>query len=292
MPDITIRVRNRIAEAVGSPEIICGNDGYNLLFDLDEEWSAQEIKTARIAWTDTFSGQPRHTDVPFILGFAAIPAIADAYEVRIGLYSGNIMTTTPATVPCVRCITDGETYHEDPEPDTYAALLELLRRITQGGVTVGDTTVLLDGIDQQAVGLPEFPDTTTVDLLEEPYLSSLVNGYCDDNTGAVVTPYSTRVCCTEFVEIPEGAMRFKVDATISGTAGRAYEYVYDENGAYLKSVTSGTDPLTGDKYWTHQASGAVREVPSSGKKMRVLCRTSGGGDISPSDVGLFKVTFW
>lgn len=155
----------------------------------------------------------------------------------------------------------------------------------------GDATFYVDGLDMSIIGIPEFY-SVVVDLLTEPYLSSLVNGYCNDNTGAVVTPYSTRVCCTEFVDIPEGSSRFKVDTTISGTAGRAYEYFYDENGAYLKSVTSGTDPLTGDKYWTHQASGAVREVPSSGKKMRVLCRTSGGGDISPSDVGLFKVMFW
>lgn len=144
MADITIRVRNRIAEAVGSPEIICGNDGYNAIFDLDEEWSAQEIKTVRVTWTDTFSGNPRHIDVPFFMGFAAIPAIADAYEVQIGVYTGN-MTTTPARVPCVRCITDGGTYHEDPEPETYAALLQLLRDITQGGVTVGDATVVLEG---------------------------------------------------------------------------------------------------------------------------------------------------
>ena len=291
MPDITIRVRGKIAQAVGSPTIICGNTGYNVIFDLDSEWDDYDIKTMRVAWTDTFSGQPRHTDVPFILGFAAIPAIADAYEVSIGLYAGNIKTTTPATVPCERCITDGGTYHEDPDPETYAALLELLGRITQGGVTVGDTTVLLDGVDRQAVGQPTFPDVTTIDLLTEPYASSLVNGYCDDDTGAVVTPYSTRVCCTEFVEIPEGATRFKVDATISGTAARAYEYIYDANGDYLKSVTRGSDPLTGAAYWTHQASGTMRAVPSSGKKMRVLCRTSGGGNISPSDVGLFKIMF-
>lgn len=155
MPDITIRVRNRIAEAVGSPEIICGNDGYNAVFDLDEEWAAQEIKTMRVTWTDTFSGNPRHIDVPFSMGFAAIPAIADAYEVQIGIYTGNIMTTTPARIPCVRCITDSGTYHEDPQPETYAALLQLLRDITQGGVTVGDATVVLDGTAAAKVGNAE-----------------------------------------------------------------------------------------------------------------------------------------
>lgn len=290
MPGITIRVRNRIAETVGSPEIICGNDGYNLLFDLDDEWSAQEIKTARIAWTDTFSGQPRHTDVPFILGFAAIPAIADAYEVRIGLYSGNIMTTTPATVPCVRCITDGETYHEDPEPDTYAALIELLKRITQGGVTVGDTTVLLDGIDQQAVGLPEFPDITTMDLLEEPYLSTVQNGSLADNTGQPKSR-TDRAACYSYIDIPDGSARFKVDIAISGTAGKYFVDLYDENENYLYSATSSTDPLSGVSYYSFTDSGTFRSVHSDAKKIRTGVRNASNSNFSASSITEFKITF-
>lgn len=155
----------------------------------------------------------------------------------------------------------------------------------------GDSTSILDGFNLGIVGAADY-DAVVVDLLQEPYLSSLVNGYCNDDTGVVVTPYNTRVCCTEFVEIPDDVTRFSVDVNISGSPARAYEYIYDENGAYLKSVTSGTDPLTGAAHWTHQASGAIREVPLAGKKMRILCRTSSGGNISPSDVGLFKVTFW
>lgn len=52
----------------------------------------------------------------------------------------------------MRCITDGGTYHEDPEPETYAALLQLLGDITQGGVTVGDATVVLEGAAIARVG--------------------------------------------------------------------------------------------------------------------------------------------
>lgn len=290
MPDITIRVRNRIAETVGSPEIICGNDGYNLLFDLDEEWSAQEIKTARIAWTDTFSGQPRHTDVPFILGFAAIPAIADAYEVRIGLYSGNIMTTTPATVPCVRCITDGETYHEDPEPDTYAALLELLGRISQGGVTVGDTTVLLDGMRDSVVGLPEY-DVDTVDLLAEPYLSSLENALVRNADGEVEAA-TNRICCTDFVVFPDDRTTFAVSSTISGTDAQHVVYLYDSDGNYLETATTATDPLTGKRYNQYTENGTLRTIPTNAAKMRVVTRLSTNNDIAISSLSAFNVTFY
>ncbi len=289
MPDITIRVRNRIAETVGSPEIICGNVGYNLLFDLDEEWSAQEIKTARIAWTDTFSGQPRHTDVPFILGFAAIPAIADAYEIRIGLYSGNIMTTTPATVPCVRCITDGETYHEDPKPDTYAALLELLGRISQGGVTVGDTTVLLEGMRDSVVGVP-VADTDTVDLLTEPYASSLQNAAA--NTSGGLTPQTNRICCTEFVDFPADKSYFSAVSTISGTAAQVCVWLFDANGVYLDDATNVTDALTGKRYNQYTENGVLRTIPTNAAKMRVVTRLSTNDDIAISSLSAFNVSFY
>lgn len=149
MPDITIRVREKIAQTVGSPSIVCGNTGYHAIFDLDAEWDEYELITMRVAWTDTFSGQPRHTDVPYIrsIGFAEIPAITDAYEVQLGVYAGDIRTSTPARIPCERCITDGGTYHEDPEPQTYAALLELLARVGGEGTTAGDATLVLDGIN-------------------------------------------------------------------------------------------------------------------------------------------------
>lgn len=163
MPNITIKIRDKIATVEGSPVIVCGNDGYKAIFDTDAEWSAYEILTMRICWTDTFSGQPRHTDVPYIrsMGYADIPAIADAYEVQIGLYAGDIRTTTPARVPCERCITDGGTYHEDPDPQTYAALLALLAEISAAGGAVGDCVFVLEGVNIGTAG--QASETTEVE---------------------------------------------------------------------------------------------------------------------------------
>ena len=161
MTDITVKIRDKIATAEGSPVIVCGNDDYRVIFDLDSEWDEIEIKTMRIAWTDTFSGQPRHTDIPFILNFAALPVIADAYEIGIGIYAGNLKTTTPARVPCERCITDGGTYHEDPEPDTYAALLALLSEVAHAGGAVGDCVFSLEGVNAGTAG--QASETTEVE---------------------------------------------------------------------------------------------------------------------------------
>ena len=160
MPDITIKVRDKIAQPQGSPVIVCGNDGYHAIFDLDDEWSSYELITMRVAWTDTFSGQPRHTDVPFIrsIGYADIPAIADAYEVQLGIYAGDIRTSTGARIPCERCVTDGGVYHEDPDPQTYAALLALLAQISQGGTTVGDCTFIMAGVNAGKAGQADFQE--------------------------------------------------------------------------------------------------------------------------------------
>lgn len=293
MPDVMITVREKIAQVSGSPEIVCGNSDYAVVFDLDEEWNAYEIKTMHVVWLDARTGKLRYDDVPFSGSTAIIPAIYDAYEIAVGIYAGDIRTTTPARIPCARCITDGGSAHEPPPPDVYAQILDLLEKIAKpvGFGATGDATMMLDGAGIGIVGIAEY-DADTVDLLQEPYLSSLVNGYCNDNTGAVVTPYSSRVCCTEYVEFPADRERMVVDVQISGAAGRWYCYIYDADGNYLKSITSSTDSISGEKYWTHIASGAAREIPSTGAKMRVICRTSSGGDISPSDVERFKVTFY
>ena len=292
MPEIAINVREKIAQVSGSSEIVCGNSDYAVVFDLDSEWDSYDVKTMRVAWLDVRTGKLRYDDVPFSGSTCVLPAIYDAYEIAVGIYAGDIRTTTPARIPCARCITDGESAHEPPPPDVYAQILDLLEKIAKpvGFGATGDATMMRDGAGIGIVGIAEY-DVDIVDLLEEPYLSSLVNGYCDDNTGAVVTPYSTRVCCTEFVEFPADRERMVVDVQISGAAGRWYCYIYDASGNYLKSVTSSADSISGEKYWAHIASGSARAIPSTGAKMRVLCRTSGGGNISPSDVNLFKITF-
>lgn len=278
MADITIRVRNRIAEAVGSPEIICGNSDYNAIFDLDAEWDAQEIKTMRVAWTDTFSGQPRHIDVPFFMGFAAIPAIADAYEVQIGVYTGNIMTTTPARIPCVRCITDGGTYHEDPEPETYAALLQLLGDITQGGVTVGDATVVLGGVNIGTVGIiTESPfDTVTVDMTDE----SWEQGSGTPSTGEMDNQRTDRLRCKTFFAIPEGAFEFTVEA--DGTSSQRFDY-----DVYFYTDSDFIYPEIG---WT--AYGVKAAFPYGATRYRVLLRKSNNATITPVELMSCTMTYY
>lgn len=130
MPEITIKVKDKIAETVGEPEIVCGNSDYTVTFDLDDEWSTYTEKTARFNYVR--DGVRRHQDVLFSGSGCAAPVMDDVYAVEIGVYAGNIHTSTPARVPCVRSATDDAAQHPQPMPDIYDQLLAYLVNFPPG----------------------------------------------------------------------------------------------------------------------------------------------------------------
>ena len=133
MPEIRVSVRNKIAQALDDPEIVCGNSDYTVTFDFDAEWDPYAAKTARFVYYE--NGIPRRQDVPFTGNTIQIPAVYGTCELLIGVYAGNIRTTTAAEIPCIPCITDGQPYHPDPQDDVYAQLLEVLANMpgNEGG---------------------------------------------------------------------------------------------------------------------------------------------------------------
>ena len=118
---IKISVNNKIATLQDNVLIINGNSDYVIKFDFDAEWDAYETKTARFV---TARG---YTDVVFSGDEVALPVITDAISVRVGVYAGNLHTTTPAVIFCRRCITDGSGSPADPAPDVYAQIMELIQ---------------------------------------------------------------------------------------------------------------------------------------------------------------------
>lgn len=142
MPDISIKVREKVAQVQGSPQIVCGNSDYAVTFDFDSEWNAYDEKTLHAVWMDVRTGELKHYDVEFSESTVVLPAIYNTDRVCIGVYAGDIRTTTPARVPCLRCITDGEPYHDDPPPDIYLQLMDYMEQIIEGGGGGGGSTVL------------------------------------------------------------------------------------------------------------------------------------------------------
>lgn len=133
MPRVDVTIENKVARTIGAPEIVCGNSDYAIVAAFDDEWSMYEEKTARFVWCDLKSGKIRHSDILFTGDAVLMPALYDTAAVAVGFFAGNIHTTTPARIPCARCITDGVPMHEDPDPDVYEQLLEYLESLGKGG---------------------------------------------------------------------------------------------------------------------------------------------------------------
>ena len=153
MPDIHITVRNRIAQADGDPEIVCGNSDYTAVLDFDAEWVAFPQKTMRTVWRDTETGRLVHTDTLFTGNSVALPPVWRTNQVLIGAYAGDIRTTTAVWIPCTACITDAAPHHDDPDDAVYEQLLEYLAQIEQGGSKPESVRLLAESVP--FTGVPE-----------------------------------------------------------------------------------------------------------------------------------------
>lgn len=127
---MNITVTERIARVSGCPQIICGNSDYTVTFTFDSEWDEYEEKAACFAYC--INGARITENVPFTGNTCAVPVLHDIDAVEIGVFAGNIRTTSPARIPCLRCITDldGAPYH--PPDDVYAQLMERVARAESG----------------------------------------------------------------------------------------------------------------------------------------------------------------
>lgn len=119
MGNINITVVDKIAtNATPDVRIVCGNSGYKVTFDFDEEWAAEASKVARFVYhkgreklfkEKAFSGNV--VDVPILKGID---------YVLVGVYAGDLSTTTPARVLCKRSILcdDAEEHITEEEKET------------------------------------------------------------------------------------------------------------------------------------------------------------------------------
>ena len=121
MPEINIMIKNKIATKSNNVTYICDNSDYVINFDFDDEWDAYDTKTARFA----YGGQ--YTDIVFAGNRCNVPVITNTYAFHIGIFAGDLHTTTPVRVPCRKSILSGASTHVDPTPDVYDQLMELIR---------------------------------------------------------------------------------------------------------------------------------------------------------------------
>lgn len=107
MPNINITVAEKIATNTTPGEVIvCGNSNYTVTFDLDAEWTAETARTARFVYYK--NGLSLYQDVAFTGNTVAVPTLYGVAYVLVGVYAGNLRTTTPAKVLCDRSILCGD----------------------------------------------------------------------------------------------------------------------------------------------------------------------------------------
>lgn len=78
--------------------IVCGNSDYQIQFTFDAEWDAYEKKTARFIW------RGQYHDVDFTGDTCAVPIITGTYLLEVGVYAGELSTTTSASIGCQKSI--------------------------------------------------------------------------------------------------------------------------------------------------------------------------------------------
>lgn len=117
-----ISVKNKQAKNLSKIPYVCGNKDYRVAFDFDDDWNQYPIKTARFVTAD---GTPYEETV--IDNQCKFPQIMDTFRADVGVYAGDLVTTTPAVVECLRSIRSGTgATPEVPEPDRYDQMMEAI----------------------------------------------------------------------------------------------------------------------------------------------------------------------
>lgn len=139
MHQLTVDVVNCIATG-NQGRIVCGNSNYKIKFNFDSEWDGYETKTALFRWGNKFE-IVKH--VPFSGSECEVPRMLDTVGFKVGVYSGDKSTTTPAYFGADPCILCGVQKPDDPKEDVYDQLIAILNDINEN---IGDINSLLETI--------------------------------------------------------------------------------------------------------------------------------------------------
>ncbi len=145
MGNICVSVRNKIATNTTPDEtIVCGNSGYSVTFDFDEEWSALSDRTARFVY---FIGRNRYKkEEKFTGDTVSFPVLSNIDYVLVGVYAGDLSTTTPARVMCSRSILCGDAQEQISEEERKALQAQIGELVNLSTGNKGDLVSAINEI--------------------------------------------------------------------------------------------------------------------------------------------------
>ena len=119
--NIKINIVNKRPTVEGTPIIVCGNSGYTIEFTFDAEWSDVAAKVARFVYAQ--AGKVKAMEVAFTGVTVEVPILSNTREVSVGVYAGDLRTTTPARILCERSILCGDS-EEVVDQDTKKSVMQ------------------------------------------------------------------------------------------------------------------------------------------------------------------------
>ena len=118
--EIAVSVHDKIARADNDVIYVCGNSDYVVVFSLDDEWTQYDTKTARFIYNGT------HQDKVFTGNVCPVPKIFDANSIRVGLFAGDLKTSTSAYIRARKGVLCESGTPDTPQDDVYAQIMEKL----------------------------------------------------------------------------------------------------------------------------------------------------------------------
>lgn len=125
--NIKIVIEDKIATAPDNAVIVCGNNDYVITFLFDEDWDGYEAKTARFTYIK--NGKSNYIDEPFTGDTCPVPMLSNISRVDIGVYAGDLRTTTAAVVKCKKSILCKGGTPDKPDEDVYGKIMELINKV-------------------------------------------------------------------------------------------------------------------------------------------------------------------
>lgn len=135
MPEIHIAVENGVASQRDTAVYICGSGDFTAVFAFEAGWPVEDLKTAR------FQTESTYQDVLFRGNVCPVPVFTNARKLEVGVYCGNLRTTTPARIAIREGIRSAWGPPEDPVPSLYDQILE----------AVGETDLRLEEVTDGVV---------------------------------------------------------------------------------------------------------------------------------------------
>lgn len=271
MPDINISVQNKIAVQTNKTEYICDNSDFIIKFNFDAEWDAYDTKTARFCYNS------KYVDAVFTGDSCAVPIISDTNDINIGVYAGNLHTTTPALVLCEKSILGGSGFPADPPDDVYNQIMELIQ-----GLGTPDAEAIAKAVADYLI---EHPLEETDPSVPTWAKAEKKPTYTAEEVGAIANTELQTAINSALAQGPAGA------TGPAGADGKS-AYAYAVDGGYTGTEEEFAAKLAQEKFVNPNAltfTGAVTGSYDGSAPVNVEI-PSGGGSGSDISLGLTGAT--